>query len=79
MSDLRVPAKRGRGTAKVLAQFARELTAKPGEWEPYPFLPVNPSQIASSIRKGSAAFPRGEFEVRVVDGDILIRAVHADH
>lgn len=77
-----LPAKRGRGTAKALAEFAARIKTVPGQWCDYPFAfstPASAAAAARNIRKGCAAFPAGEFEVkRHEDGRLLVRAVLAD-
>jgi hypothetical protein len=66
------PAKRGRGSAKLLKQFAEKLRTMPGEWLPYPFIPSTDSSaraVLCKIRSGSVAFPKGEFEAMRTNAD----------
>lgn len=72
-----MPAKRGRGTAVALKHFADLLKRTPSEWKPYPFILTNSSALAAArkIRKGSVAFPAGEFEVENRGGQLWVRAI----
>lgn len=81
MTMIMQPAKRGRGTAIALKDFAARLRTVPGQWCDYPFSFSNTasaSAAARNIRRGCPAFPAGEFEVRNTDGRLTVRAVLAD-
>ena len=78
-------APRARGTAVALRHYAEKLRQTPGEWVEWPFGFRNKAaaqRAVRMVRKGSIAFPPGEFEAMRSDLDhryrVLVRA-RADH
>jgi hypothetical protein len=66
------------GKGRILRDFADELRKNPGKWAKYPFSVKAQSAMVYRLRNGeSQAFPRGEFEARVHNGDLFVRAVTA--
>lgn len=77
-------ARRGRPTDPAILEFAAALRRRSGQWAVLPKeFPTNvrSGAAAQSIRKGSAAFPKGEFEAasRTVDGaaKVFVRHIKA--
>lgn len=79
MNDVIAP--RGRGTATALKHFAESLKSQPGEWASWPFGFRDKAAAGRAIRmvrKGSIAFPPGEFEAMRSDNPeprVLVRFV----
>lgn len=66
----------GRKPDKVLADFAAELRARPGEWARWPkVLTENTLRVLpTQINKGRyVSFPAGEFEAATRDGIVYVR------
>lgn len=75
------PAKRGRGTANTLKQFAAQLQTMPGEWVPYPFVPSSKGaagQVVRKINAGTPAFPAGQFLAALSGDRVMVKAVGVD-